>query len=80
MRQAGLYEQVPPKAWRGKWVVDFRMVGDGQAVLKYLAPYVYRVAICDNRIVECDDQSVTFCYTPSGEKQPETRRGSNHIG
>ena len=73
MRQAGLYEQVPPKAWRGKWVVDFEKVGDGQAVLKYLAPYVYRVAISDSRIVDCDDQSVTFSYTPSGEKQSKTR-------
>lgn len=73
MRQAGLYEQVPPKAWRGKWVVDFEKVGDGQAVLKYLAPYVYRVAISDSRIIDCDDQSVTFCYTPSGEKQSKTR-------
>jgi hypothetical protein len=74
LRGAGLYEQIPASAWRGKWVVDFRKVGDGRAVLKYLAPYVYRVAISDNRIVDCDQQSVTFRYTPSGEKQSRTRR------
>ena len=30
-----------------------------QAVLKYLAPYVYRTAISDNRIVECGKQRWT---------------------
>jgi hypothetical protein len=35
---------------------------------------VYRVAISDKRIVDCDGQSVTFCYTPTGEKQSKTRQ------
>ncbi len=74
MRAAGLYDKIPASVWRGKWVVDFEMVGDGRAVLKYLAPYVYRVAISDNRIVDCDEQSVTFRVTPSGEKRSKTRR------
>ena len=39
---------------------------DGRAVLKYLAPYVFRVAISDNRILECAEASVTYKYTPSG--------------
>ena len=36
-------------AWKKKSVVDIKPVGDGRAVLKYLAPYVYRVAISDKR-------------------------------
>jgi hypothetical protein len=48
-------------------------VGDGQAVLKYLAPYVNRVAISDNRIVACNEASVTFRYTPSGAKRSKIR-------
>ena len=48
-------------------------VSDGGAVLKYLARYVYRVAISDNRILECTETSVTFKYTPSGTKKPKTR-------
>ncbi len=53
-----------------------KAVGDGRAVLKYLAPYVYRVAISDKRIVDCDRQSVKFSYTPSKTKQTKTRRVS----
>ena len=32
------------------WVVDCRAVGSGQAALKYLAPYIFRVALSNNRI------------------------------
>lgn len=74
LRDAGLYDEVPAEAWQGKWVVDIKPVGDGQAVLKYLAPYVYRVAISDRRIVACDDESVTFRYTPSHSKTSKTRK------
>ena len=78
MRAAGLYDQVPRKAWRGKWVVDIEPVGDGRAVLKYLAPYVYRVAISDNRIVACDERNVTFKFTPSGARESRTRTVPGH--
>ncbi len=74
LRACGLYDRVPAQAWTGKFVVDIKPVGDGRAVLKYLAPYVHRVAISDNRIVACDDTSVTYRYTPSGSKQSKTRR------
>ncbi len=42
-----LYEKVPADTWRGKFVADVEAVGDGAAVLKYLAPYFHRVAISD---------------------------------
>ena len=74
LRETGLYDQVPAQAWDRKWVVDIQAVGDGCGVLKYLAPYVHRVAICDNRIVDCDEQSVTFRYTPSKAKTAKTRQ------
>lgn len=73
LRSVGLYDQVPASAWRKKWVVDIKPVGDGQAVLKYLAPYVHRVAISDKRILACDDDTVTYRYTPSGKKKSKTR-------
>ena len=41
-----------------KSVVDIKPVGDGRAVLKYPAPYVYRVAISDKRIVSTDGLSL----------------------
>ena len=73
LRACGLYHAIPTQAWRSRFVVDIRPVGDGTAVLKYLAPYVNRVAISDHRIVTCDEASVTFRYTPSGTKRSKTR-------
>ena len=55
------------------WVVNIKPVGSGQAVLKYLAPYVYRIAISDNRIVSVADSGVTYKVKPSGESCYQTR-------
>jgi hypothetical protein len=64
--RAGLLGQVDPAVWRQRWEVHSKAVGDGRAALKYLAPYVFRVAISDRRIVSCDDGQVTFAYRRSG--------------
>ena len=47
------------------WVVHSKPVGTGEAALKYLAPYVYRVALSNNRIEQAGDTSVTFRYRES---------------
>ena len=62
LRKAGLLDQVPPAAWRQDWVVDCRSVGRGQTALKYLAPYIFRVALSNKRIVSVQDGKVTFTY------------------
>jgi len=51
--------------------VNSKAVGDGQRWLKYLAPYVFRVAISDRRIVAIDHGpdgwgQITFGYRKSG--------------
>jgi Putative transposase/Transposase zinc-binding domain len=66
MDRAGLLTQIDPAVWRQGWVVHSKAVGDGQASLKYLARYVFRVAISDRRIVSCDHGRVTFSYRRSG--------------
>ena len=71
MREAGLeqeFKATDAKAWLGKWTVNVEPVGNGEAALKYLAPYVYRVAISNNRIESVDETDVRFRYTPSGTK------------
>jgi hypothetical protein len=73
LRECELYESVPATAWSKKFVVDIKPVGDGAAVLKYLAPYVQRVAISDKRIVGCDESSVTYRVTPSKSRISKTR-------
>lgn len=66
MRRAGLLDQIDPDIWKGPWIVHSKAVGDGRASLKYLAPYVFRVAICDSRIISCERGQVTFTYCKSG--------------
>ena len=74
MRAAGFEKNIDPSVWRKDWIVDVEPVQDGRAVLKYLAPYVFRIAISDNRIVECTESTVTYRCTPSGTKQRIPRR------
>ncbi len=64
---------VAPEVWTQNWVVDVEPVGDGRAALKYLAPYVHRVAISDNRIMAVTDTHVSYRFTPTGNKQSVTR-------
>ena len=65
MQQLGLLDKIPSSVWKKKWVVDVEPVGNGQTVLKYLAPYVYRVAISDKRILDCTADGVTYAWKPS---------------
>ena len=77
MRAAGLEDEflaVDPQAWSHGWNVDVEAVGDGRGALKYLAPYVHRVAISDNRIEAVDETHVEYRYTPSGKKVSKRRR------
>lgn len=74
MRDAGLLDQIPASVWREAWVVDSQAVGDGRQSLKYLARYVYRVAITDKRIVSVTDGpdghgEVTFSYRKTGSNR-----------
>lgn len=45
LKQSTLFAQVSSAVWGKAWVVDSRPVGTGETALKYLAPYVFRVAI-----------------------------------
>ena len=66
-----LYSKIPYKVWMEDWVVHCLPVGDGQAALKYLAPYIYRVAISNRRLTEIvhkgslETSQVTFQYRTS---------------
>jgi hypothetical protein len=69
LRQTELYGQVPADTWCQAWVVDCRPVGSGAAALKYLAPYIFRVALSNNRIVGVQNDRVTFRYRDGDTKQ-----------
>jgi hypothetical protein len=69
LRQTALYREVSAESWTQSWVVDCRAVGSGQAALKYLAPYIFRVALSNNRIERVADDQVTFRYTEAATGQ-----------
>lgn len=69
LQKTELFNEVPSHLWREAWVVHSQVVGSGQAALKYLAPYIFRVAISNKRIVKVAEGQVTFRYTPSGSKK-----------
>ena len=60
---------VPAGTWRRPWIVHSQPAGSGANVVKYLARYVGRTAISDDRIVEANDDTVTFKYTDSATQQ-----------
>jgi Putative transposase/Transposase zinc-binding domain len=52
---------VPDAVWHIPWVIHVTLWGSGeQAVLDYLARYVFRVALTNARIVALDDHHVSF--------------------
>lgn len=60
-----LFITVPGKVWQSDWVVHVKNVGNGSQALRYLARYIYRVALTDTAIVHHDATSVTFRYRDS---------------
>jgi len=76
IKRAGLYSKLPYGVLKKNWVVNIRPVGNGGAVLKYLAPYVYRVAISDNRIQEVNSDGVTYRIKPTGKNRWVTRHAT----
>lgn len=69
LRKTPLYPQLSPQVWKQDWVVDCEPVGSGQAALKYLAPYVFRVALSNSRILKLQDGQVTFRYQDGQTKK-----------
>ena len=72
LQRAGLAHAVDRAVWKALWVVHCKAVGDGRYALRYLAPYVFRVAISNRRIVSCDNGRVVFQYRKSGSRRSRT--------
>jgi hypothetical protein len=72
LRQTDLWARIPAAVWQQNWVVDCRPVGSGRTALKYLAPYVFRVALSNNRILAMADGQVTFRYQDGATRQTRT--------
>ncbi|MBU2054128.1 MAG: transposase [Proteobacteria bacterium] len=66
MNKAGLLPHIVAKVWKTDWVVNSQAVGNGSTSLKYLAPYVFKVAISNSRIIKVENRAVTFKYRKHG--------------
>ena len=62
LRSSDCYARIPAKVWQQKWVVHCEGVGSGLNALKYLAPYIFRVALSNNRLLKLEADRVTFRY------------------
>ena len=62
LRRTACYARIPANVWQQEWVVHCEPVGSGRNALKYLAPYIFRVAISNNRILKLEGDRVTFRY------------------
>jgi hypothetical protein len=65
LKQTDLYQLVPSSVWLQDWVCHVEPVGTGEAALKYLAPYIFRVAVSDRNILSVQNGQVTFRYKDS---------------
>jgi hypothetical protein len=65
LQETDFFDLVPAETWNSEWVVHCKPVGDGFPALKYLAPYIFRVAISNNRILKVTNGKVIFRYRAS---------------
>ncbi len=81
LKKAGLLGNVPSSIWKKKWVVHCQHAGHGEKVLKYLARYIFRVAIANSRLERIENGQVTFRYRDnrSQEIRHVTVSGSEFI-
>jgi len=58
-----IFSLVPTKVWKKEWCSFCKYFGTGgDAILKYLARYIFRIAITKNRIQAMDETHVAFKY------------------
>ncbi len=69
LKKTDLFQLVDQDSWNKQWVVHCQPVGTGEAAFKYLAPYIFRVAISNKRILKLEDRQVTFSYKESATDQ-----------
>jgi hypothetical protein len=72
LQRSGLLDQVPAEVWRQDWNVNGQPVPQAEAAIGYLAPYVFKVAIADHRILQVADGTVSFSYRKAGSHRPRT--------
>lgn len=69
IKKQGLLSQVSRDVWETAWNVNSQAVGSSAQSIGYLAPYVFKVAMSNSRIVKLENREVFFRY-----KRPKSER------
>ena len=69
LKKSELFAQVEQRVWQQDWVVHSEPVGSGAQAFQYLAPYIFRVALSNNRLQQLAQGNVTFSYKESATEQ-----------
>jgi hypothetical protein len=72
MDKAGLLDKIPESVWEKDWNVNSQAVPTQEHCIEYLAPYVFRVAISNSRIVKVEDRRIFFRYRKKGARRMRT--------
>jgi hypothetical protein len=62
-------ESLPYKIYEKEFIVHAKPMGDGVNAIKYLARYVNRVAISNERITEISDDHISFRYKDKEDRE-----------
>ena len=62
MKENKLYAQIPADVWNQNWIVNCQAIGTSEHSIRYLAAYVFKVAVSNSRIVKVENQRVFFKY------------------
>ena len=69
LKKSALFAQLEQLLWQKDWVVHSEPVGSGAQAFQYLAPYIFRVALSNNRLRKLEQGQVTFSYKESATEQ-----------
>lgn len=69
MKKVGLYAKVDGPVWVKDWSINSKSVGYGEKAFAYMADYLFRVGISNQRILKYERGEVTFRYKDSRTKQ-----------
>ena len=65
MKKNGLLDKIPTDVWKQPWIVNCQATSDSMHSVKYLAPYAFKVAISNSRILRVENRMVYFKYRKS---------------
>ena len=74
LKKTDLYDEIPKNVWQKEWGVHLKSVGNGDTALKYLAAYIYRIAISNCNILNLKDGMVTYRFRDSENREYRVRK------